>query len=228
MEVIYRMAVEDKKNETAHNVRKNETEFVPQSNQEDELRAKSQPGNGKNSMTDVSANEEVEVAIAEVAESPESGSSTEKKSEAESLKLANEYFDQLQRLQAEFMNFKKRMERERENLSRYVKGDLLRKILPVIDDFERFLASHQNEIKENGGLNGIQLVYDKLSLILKDEGLQQISALGQPFDPNFHEALLLQEADEEQDGKVLEVWEKGYFLGETLLRPSKVKVGRKK
>ncbi len=222
------MAVEDKKNETAQNVRQNETESVPQSNQEDELKAKSQPGNGKNSTNEVNVNEEIEVEIADVAESPESGSSTEKKSDDESLKLATEYFDQLQRLQAEFINFKKRMERERENLSRFVKGDLLRKLLPVIDDFERFLTSHQNEIKENGGLNGIQLVYDKFNQILKDEGLQQVSALGQPFDPNFHEALLMQEASEEQDGKVLEVWEKGYFLGETLLRPSKVKVGKKK
>ncbi|MBN2092250.1 nucleotide exchange factor GrpE [candidate division KSB1 bacterium] len=221
------MAVGDKNNETINKEKENATESVPKDNQEDELRQKSHPDNGKDNEINEKASEEIEIEIAGT-ESPETESSTEKKSDDANLKLANEYFDQLQRLQAEFVNYKKRMERERDNLSRYMKADLIRKLLPVIDDFERFLASHQNEIKESGGLNGIQLVYDKLNQILKDEGLEPVSALGQPFDPNFHEALLLQEVSDEQDGKILEVWEKGYFLGESLLRPSKVKVGKKK
>lgn len=228
-EVIYRMAVEDKNDEITNNDKKKEAESIPKNNlQGNEMKMKSHSENKKIKETNVNRKEEIEIEIADTAGSPDTESSTEKKSEDENLKLANEYFDQLQRLQAEFMNYKKRIEKEREILSRLIKADLIRKILPVIDDFERFLKNHQNEIKENSGLNGIQLIYDKLSQILKDEGLEPVSALGQPFDPNFHEALLIQETSEEHDGKILEVWEKGYLLGESLLRPSKVKVGKKK
>ncbi len=223
------MAVEDKINEQTNHARKKETESASgENNQPHEVTEEAFSGDEKNIEVDEKARDEIEIEIADTVASSKTESSTEKKADDTNLKLANEYFDQLQRLQAEFMNYKKRMERERENLNRYLKTDLIRKILPVIDDFERFLASHQKEIKENGGLNGIQLVYDKLSQVLKDEGLEPIAALGEAFDPNLHEALLLQEASEDQDGKVLEVWEKGYFLGDSLLRPSKVKVGKKK
>lgn len=221
------MAVGDKKKETMNQVNDNGSGSAPQNHSpKDETDDKSFIEDVKNAETEINKDEEIKIEIEDAA--AEEQSSTEKKAEDANLKLANEYFDQLQRLQAEFMNYKKRMERERENLNRYIKVEIIRKLLPVIDDFERFLASHQREIKESGGLNGIQLVFEKLSQILKDEGLEALSALGQSFDPNFHEALFMQETDEEQDGKVLEVWEKGYFLGEWLLRPAKVKVGKKK
>jgi len=140
------------------------------------------------------------------------------------LKLASEYLEQLQRLQAEFLNYKKRVERERKELSKFIKAELIRKLLPIIDDFERFIQNHQDsEI-----MDGFTLIHDKLMNTLKQEGLETIAATGTAFDPNYHDALYIEEvSEEEDDGKVLEEWEKGFFFQGSLLRPSKVKVGKK-
>lgn len=146
----------------------------------------------------------------------------EKKSEPD---LAQKYLEQLQWQQAEFQNYKKRVDREKNEIARYVKGEFIRKLLPVIDDLERSLKN-QADKKE---FEGFRLISDKLMQILKEEGLEEVAATGNMFDPNYHDALYTQEVeDAESDGKVLEEWEKGFFFQGTLLRASKVKVGKKK
>lgn len=176
------------------------------------------------------SNSEMETEVTEIpveveVEETEAEENTEAEGEAEKPEedLTQKYLQQLQMLQAEFQNYKKRVEREKKEISRYIKGDFIRKLLPVIDDLDRSLQNHEDE-KE---FEGFRLINEKLMLILKEEGLEEVAAGGNDFDPNYHDALYTQEVeDEADDGKVLEEWEKGYFFQGTLLRPSKVKVGK--
>lgn len=134
------------------------------------------------------------------------------------------YLDRLQRLQAEFANYRRRNGEERKSLFAVAKGEMAQKLLPVLDDFER-LIHHQNGDWETD-LQGIRLIYQNLKKALNDEGLEEIPAEGEAFDPEIHEAVGVQETDADGDGRVLEVWQRGYRLGGRMLRPSRVKVGR--
>ena len=175
------------------------------------------------------AGDEIEVEIKdpetkEVAGDKKSETDTDERS-PEELKLATEYMLQLQQLQAEFQNYKRRTAKQQEELGNFVKAEVLRKILPFLDDLDRFIDSHQDDPV----MDGFKLIHTKLMTILKAEGLKRVAAEGETFDPNKHEALHVQEVTEEtDDGKVLSEWEKGYFFKETLLRPSKVQVGKLK
>jgi len=132
--------------------------------------------------------------------------------------------NQLLRLQAEFVNYKNRVAKERESDFLNAKGFLITKLLPVLDDLERMIDHHQ----EDGvcDVEGIHIIFQNLKKILKDEKLIEIQAVGQPFDPEIHEAVGVEEVNEDRDGIVMEVWQKGYQFGEKLLRPSRVKVGQ--
>ncbi len=132
--------------------------------------------------------------------------------------------DQLQRLQAEFSNYKKRNEMERKSLFTTAKGELVLKLLPVLDDFDRLLHS----VKSNGkcDVEGVQYIYQNLKRCLEDEGMEEIESVGKPFDPHIHEAVDIEETDPDREGVVLEEWKKGYTFGARLLRPSQVKVGK--
>jgi len=140
--------------------------------------------------------------------------------------LAEEYLDHLQRLQSEFSNYKKRVDKEREELFSTAKGELVLKLLPVLDDLERML-DHYEEYGECN-CDAVKLIYQNLVKILTDEGLEKIAAVGEQFDPEFHEAVGVEETDSEQEDLVLEEWQKGYLFGGKLLRPSRVKVGKSK
>lgn len=138
---------------------------------------------------------------------------------------AAEYKDQWLRAAADYKNFKRRVEIERAELIRSASSALLLKLLPVMDDFERAIANVPPEVAETQWWGGVQLIAQKLRTILESEGLTPIPAVGQDFDPNLHEAVLYEEA-EGQEGKVIEELQKGYKLGDRVLRPSLVKVGR--
>jgi len=149
--------------------------------------------------------------------------------ESKSLKTENNYLEKLQRLQAEFVNYKKRIERERIELSDYLKSELVTTLLPILDDLERLLYhSNSDQIisEPTEALLGIQLIYQNLLEILKKEGLKPIKSVGQKFDPNVHEALLIDPSSNGEYEIVAEEWRKGYFFKERLLRPSQVKVAK--
>jgi len=147
-----------------------------------------------------------------------------------------DYLDQLKRLKAEFDNYRKRNEREKEEFFTFAKGRVIQKFLPVLDDLERMVlysrgsakakphekADHKNLAK------GIDLIRQKTRAILLGEGLEEIDPKGKPFDPEFHEAVGMVDTDPEQDGKVVEELERGYLLQGKLLRPSRVRVGKAK
>src|SRR5919199_573813 len=133
----------------------------------------------------------------------------------------DEYLDALQRLQAEFENYRKRAARERDEFATRANERLVKDLLPVLDDLERALeaaAAHEEAKLEDG----VRLVHRALTELLAKEGLEEVETNGK-FDPHVHEALLSQPSDEEE-GSVIEVLQKGYRLGDRVLRPARVVV----
>ena len=134
-------------------------------------------------------------------------------------KERDEYLDALQRLKAEFDNYRKRVERERAALAAHASERLLRELVPVLDDLERaleFAAAHEEVQLEDG----VRLVHRALADALAKEGLAEIATEGK-FDPHTQEALLSQPAEAEE-GTVIQVLQKGYLLGDRVLRPARV------
>jgi len=127
-----------------------------------------------------------------------------------------------QRAQADLINYRRRAEQEKEDVSRYGNTCLMLGVLPVIDDLERALDSVPENIAGNEWVEGIQLIERKLKANLEAQGLTPVKALGEPFDPNYHEAVMQGKGKE---GMVIEEIEKGYTLKDRLIRPSKVVVG---
>lgn len=127
-----------------------------------------------------------------------------------------------QRAQADFINYKRRTEQENEDVRKFANSTLILNILPVLDDFERALATVPEELAEQDWTNGIRLILRKLSSFLETQGVSVIESVGQPFDPNFHEAVMQAKG---KDGIVVEEAQKGYKLHNRVLRPSKVIVG---
>lgn len=136
---------------------------------------------------------------------------------------AAEYKDGWARAQADFQNYKKRLERDNELTYTSMKGDIVKKILPVLDDLERAL---QNRPADNPWANGVELIARKLQNVLESEGIKRIEAEGVEFDPNFHEAISHEPADGVKSGYVIGVVQNGYMLGERVIRPAMVRVAQ--
>ena len=128
-----------------------------------------------------------------------------------------------QRATADFQNYKKRIERDNEMNYASMKGDILKKVLPALDDLERAL---QNRPVDDPWANGIELIARKFQTILENEGVKRIEALGAEFDPNFHEAISHEPADGTQSGHVIGVVQNGYMIGERVIRPAMVRVAQ--
>ncbi len=134
--------------------------------------------------------------------------------------------DRYLRLSAEFDNFRKRTLKEKADLSKYGGEQVLLSLLPVIDDFDRAMASMPEHEECNSYIEGITLIYNKLLDFLRQNGVTEMEALHQPFDPDLHEALTkIPVPEEDLKGKVVEVLQKGYYLKEKVLRHAKVVVG---
>ena len=128
-----------------------------------------------------------------------------------------------QRSLADFQNYKKRVERDNELMYASMKGDIVKKVLPALDDLERAL---QNRPAENAWANGIELIARKLQNMLAVEGLKRIEAVGLEFNPTFHEAISHEPADDVPSGHVIAVVQNGYMLGERVIRPALVRVAQ--
>ena len=139
---------------------------------------------------------------------------------AEATRERDEYLDALQRLKAEFDNYRKRAARDQEQLAARAHERLVKELLPVLDDLERALAAAE-EHEEAQLEEGVRLVHRALVDALQKEGLAEIETDGQ-FDPHVHEALLSQPDDEQESGAILDVLQKGYRIGDKVLRPARV------
>jgi molecular chaperone GrpE len=142
---------------------------------------------------------------------------------AEAESKTSEYRDSWMRSQADFQNYKKRLERDNELTYVSMKGDIIKKVLPVLDDLERAL---QNRPAENSWASGIELIARKLQNLLESEGIKRIEAEGAEFDPKFHEAISHESADGVKSGFVIAVVQNGYMLGERVIRPALVRVAQ--
>jgi len=132
----------------------------------------------------------------------------------------DDYLDALQRLKAEFDNYRKRTAREQSDLSTRAALRLVKELLPVLDDLERALAAAEQH-EEAKLEDGVRLVHRSLVEALQREGLAEIETDG-AFDPNVHEAMLAQPSEDRQSGDVLDVLQKGYRIGDKVLRPARV------
>ncbi len=129
--------------------------------------------------------------------------------------------DRLLRSRAEFDNFRRRAERERSDYLQFAASDLVKNLLPIVDDFERALKV---ETADRNYAKGIELIYQRLADTLKRLGVEPIESLGRKFDPNIHEAVQREQTEEAEDQTVLEEYQRGYNFKGKLLRPAWVKV----
>lgn len=146
-------------------------------------------------------------------------------SSAELTRLQNENAemkDRLLRARADFENFRKRAEREKTDYFKYALADIVRELLPVIDNFERALAAKTDSAPDL--LAGIELIYKQLGDVLAKKGLQVVEDVPAPFDPSYHEAVTSEQNSDVPHHTVTEILQKGYVLNERLIRPAMVKV----
>ena len=140
-------------------------------------------------------------------------------------KQRDDLYDRLLRTSAEFDNYRKRIERERQQASDSAAAGLISDLLPLLDDFERALRTDAGTGAE-GYRQGVELIHKQLLELLRRRGVRPIEALGAEFDPHFHQAVSYEPADGRPDGEVIEEFRRGYMLGDRLLRPAMVKVAK--
>jgi molecular chaperone GrpE len=147
--------------------------------------------------------------------------------EIENLKAKSaEYLDGLMRERADFANYRKRVERDSAQSAQDTTGRVAKKYLPVLDDLERALKTRPQEGEGQQWSLGVELIYKKLQDILKSEGVSEAPAEGMMFDPNRHEALSQEVSNTHQSGEIIEVIQKGYMIGERVIRPALVRVAQ--
>lgn len=175
-------------------------------------------------------NEEKIEAEAEAAaeEEPEEVSELEKLQQEleEAQAQAAEYLDGWQRAQAEFSNYKKRQETERAQVRAFANANLLRKLLPIVDDFERAVTTLPADLMQLTWCEGIFMIRHKLDAILESEGVEPIETENQPFDPRYHEAVTYEETAGYEEGQIIGQVQQGYTLDERVLRPALVRVAK--
>lgn len=138
----------------------------------------------------------------------------------------DEYYDLLLRKSAEFDNFRKRVDRDRQVVSETAAADLLAELLPLVDDLERALAADPGTEGADAYRRGVELIHKQLLELLRKRGVRPIQAVGADFDPYYHQAVLHEPAEGRREGEVLDELRRGYMLGDRLLRPSMVKVAK--
>jgi molecular chaperone GrpE len=148
-----------------------------------------------------------------------------KKKLAEASKKAEDYYNRLARLQADYDNFRRRTRQETESLNKYASEQLVCALLPVMDNFERAMTAEGDTVE--GFKTGVELIYRQLQDVLAAEGLAAINAVGEEFDPARHEAVFQVETEEYAENTVIEEFRRGYCLKDKVIRPSMVKVAKK-
>ena len=131
--------------------------------------------------------------------------------------------DRLLRTAAEFDNYRKRMDRERRELADYTAGEVVSELLPIVDNLERAL---QASAEDDPLRKGVELIHRQMLDLLRKRGVKPIEALGTDFDPNFHQAVIHEESTEHREGEVMAELQRGYVVGDRLLRPAMVKVAK--
>lgn len=139
---------------------------------------------------------------------------------------AEEYLDGWRRAQAEFSNYKKRQRAEQAKIRELANANLLRKLLPVLDDFERALMTMPDGLKMLSWSQGLLMIKRKLEAVLETEGIEPIETEGQRFDPSYHEAVTHEEMPGYEEGQIIGEVQRGYVLSDRVLRPALVRVAK--
>ncbi len=167
-----------------------------------------------------------EEAAPEDKEEPEKDAEAEKKAdEKKAEEEAAQESERYMRLMAEFQNYKRRAAKEKTDTLQYANEKIVADILPVLDNFERALSTETDDIE--GYAKGMQLIFEQLYKALENAGLEEIKALDEDFDPNVHNAVMTDNIEEKDDGKITKVLQKGYKLRDKVVRPSMVAVNKK-
>lgn len=149
-----------------------------------------------------------------------------KKKLEEKEKEIKEHHDRLLRLAADFENYKKRAAKEKEDWTKFANEDLIRSVLPFVDNLER-AVNHAEKVTDTAVLiEGVRLTIQQLLQVLNRFGLSSFESVGKPFDPTVHEAMLVVETDKHEPNQVVEEFQKGYLLNDRLLRPATVSVSK--
>ena len=178
------------------------------------------------SKEDASAEETFETqeeVVEETQKDTEEPEENNKKADAKDKKI-EELNDRLLRNMAEFDNFRKRSEKEKSQMFEIGAKDIIEKILPVLDNFERGLAAITEEEKDTAFAQGVEQIYKQFVTVLEDSGVKAIEAVGTEFDPNFHNAVKHGEDEELGENMVAEEYQKGYMYKDSVVRHSMVKV----
>ncbi len=176
-----------------------------------------EPEEEQNSEPEENPTGEVEAEVAEIEDIE-----TLKQVLAEAQAKAEANLAGWQRAQADFINYKKRSQQEKEEIGKFANSMLMLSLLPILDDLERAFISVPPHLAKLSWVDGIKLIERKLWASLEAQGLSQIKALGKPFDPNLHEAV---RQDKGKEGIVIEELQKGYKLDDRVIRPTMVVVG---
>lgn len=141
-------------------------------------------------------------------------------------KQRDEYYDLLLRKSAEFDNYRKRIERERQSQAEATAASVMAELLPLMDDLERALGAEAGTEGAEAYRRGVELIHKQLEEILRRRGVTPIEAVGAEFDPHLHEAVSHEAAEGRREGEIIDEFRKGYRLGDRLLRPSMVRVAK--
>ena len=171
----------------------------------------------KEEKQEAAAEDEPIAAEAEPAEedTPQTEESAETATETKAAEAESERY---MRLMAEFQNFKRRAAREKSDIHAYANEKIIGELLPVLDNFERALQTESGDLESYS--KGMELIFTQLKTALEHAGLEEIKALGEEFDPNVHNAVMTEDSEEHDDGKISKVLQKGYKLNDKVIRPS--------
>lgn len=197
---------------------------MTQENQDSKAQASQEPASGQPSEQGAATGQVKPVGAAGEADELET---LKRELEARQKETA-ELQDRLLRKQAELENFRKRMQKEQAETIRFATEQLVNNLLPVMDDLERAIQTTSDSKDFEALVNGVKLIFNQLKAVLEKVGLSDVTAHGQPFDPNHHEAVRVVESDVHQEDTVVEEMRKGYTLHGRILRPAMVTVAKKK
>lgn len=139
-------------------------------------------------------------------------------------RIADDNHSRYLRAQADFDNFRRRTVKEKEELTQYASLKLITQLLPVLDNFQRALQTGNEGSESESFAKGVDMIFRQLSQVLEAEGLKPMESVGQPFDPEFHQAIMQVESEEYDEGIVVEAIQTGYILKDKVIRPAMVKV----
>jgi molecular chaperone GrpE len=181
-------------------------------------------GKNKDVEADPSSNDTLEDSEEQMVETEEITVEEPISALEESGRLASEYLDHLQRLQAEFDNYKKRVDREKAELIEYASAELVSELIDIMENLERGVASAKGSDDIDSIVKGMEMVSTQLKDILGSRGLKPIEAVGKKFDPHYHEAMMMTPTDEYPYNTVIEEFQQGYTIKDKVIRYSKVRV----